>query len=138
LVRQLRQGADFAELARLHSQDASAEAGGDLGYLHRGMLGSTAEQALAPLAPGEVSEPVRLLEGIAIFALRERRTPRLSPLAEVRARAAELCRRERSDQARRALLARLRAGAHIEVPDPGYRVLLAGGVEPAPDAAHGR
>ena len=38
IVKQLANGADFAELARKHSNDESARDGGDMGYRHRGTL----------------------------------------------------------------------------------------------------
>ena len=38
IYQQIVKGKDFAELARTRSGDASAAKGGDLGYVHRGML----------------------------------------------------------------------------------------------------
>jgi len=106
-------GADFAELARLHSGDASAENGGDMGYLHRGMLGEPAQLALDSLAPGQVTEPIDLLEGIALFRLDERKLARQNSLQAVRERAIELLQRERSEQAWQAFKQQLRDQATI-------------------------
>ncbi|MHC8367453.1 peptidylprolyl isomerase [Pseudomonas sp. ZT5P21] len=55
----IRQGADFADVARTGSEDASASEGGNLGYFPRGRLLPEFETAAFALAPGEVSEPVR-------------------------------------------------------------------------------
>lgn len=108
IARRLRQGADFAALAHLHSGDSSAEKGGDMGYLHRGMLPEPAQVAIDKLAPGAVSEPVALLEGVAVFRLADRKAAKLNPLAVVRQRAADLLKRDLSEQAWTDLLARLR------------------------------
>lgn len=108
LLRRLQGGADFAELARLHSSEASAPQGGELGYVHDGMLPAAAQEALQGRAPGDLVGPVSLLEGVAVFKLHERRPARLQPLAQVRERAAELCRRELGERAWQDLLARLR------------------------------
>jgi peptidyl-prolyl cis-trans isomerase C len=55
----ISQGADFAEVARSGSEDASAGEGGTLGYFPRGRMLPEFEAAAFALAPGEVSEPVR-------------------------------------------------------------------------------
>src|SRR5580765_5075955 len=60
-------GADFAEAARMHSSDTSAASGGDLGYLHQGMMPEVLYEKLGSMKPGDVSEPLRLLEGVALF-----------------------------------------------------------------------
>jgi peptidyl-prolyl cis-trans isomerase D len=61
---QLQAGADFAELAREHSQDpGSAEQGGDLGWIERGIMVPPFEEAAFSLAPGVVSEPVETAFG---------------------------------------------------------------------------
>ncbi len=99
LVSRLANGADFTELARLHSSDTSASNGGDMGYLHAGMLSAAAEDEISKLKPGEVSSPVRLLEGVAVFRLEDRKPARLREYDEVSTRARELWLREQQDQA---------------------------------------
>jgi len=126
IMAQLRGGADFAELARLRSGDGSAAEGGDMGYLHRGMLGDQAQQAVDALAVGEVGEPVTLLEGVAIFRLADRPTLQLLAFDEVRERARGLWLREHGEQAWQALLTRLRADTVITVNEGHYLPLPAG------------
>lgn len=55
----ISQGADFADVARTGSEDASASQGGNLGYFPRGRMLPEFEAAAFALAPGGVSEPVR-------------------------------------------------------------------------------
>ena len=94
LHRRLLEGADFAALARRHSSHSSAEAGGDLGFVHKGMLAQPAQEAVDLLTKGHVTPPVRLLEGFAIFRLMDRQEPRRHPLAKVRDRAIALYKRD--------------------------------------------
>ena len=61
LVKQIRNGADFAEFARTYSADVSAEKGGDMGYVHREMLSEAVEKSISELQPGQISEPIRTL-----------------------------------------------------------------------------
>ncbi|MGQ0524683.1 MAG: peptidylprolyl isomerase [Betaproteobacteria bacterium] len=115
MVTQLQNGADFAELARLRSDDSSAHAGGDLGYRHRGMLPPGIETEIDKLDPGATSQPFRLLEGIAVFRVIARQSARLRNFAEVRANIAELWSRDEGEAQWRELLARLRARAEIKI-----------------------
>jgi parvulin-like peptidyl-prolyl isomerase len=94
LVGQLAAGADFAETARLHSDDTSAREGGDLGYRHRGTLPRGVEAAIANLALGAISEPLRLLEGIAVLRLVDRKAAQLRSLEDVRRSVVDLWARE--------------------------------------------
>lgn len=115
LLAQIRGGGDFAALARLHSADGSAERGGDLGYIHRGMFSEETQDVIDGLAPGELSAPVRLLQGYALFRLDERLPPRLNEFAEVAERARNLLLREQQERAWEELRAKLRSSAAIEI-----------------------
>jgi len=121
IVDRLAEGADFAELAGLHSSDSTAEKGGDMGYLHEGMLSPDAEAAVAKLDVGGISEPVRVLEGIAVFKLVDRRPEELRSFADVRGRAEELWVRQAGEARWQQLVSDLRAGSEIYV-DTDYVV----------------
>lgn len=123
LVKKLADGGDFAALARLHSADASAAQGGDLGFVHRGMLSREAQEVLDGMKPGEISEPVRILQGFAIFRLEERSEPALNAFEQVEERAGDLLHRERREQAWRDALAQLREKTEITVDDAAIGVL---------------
>ncbi len=73
LVRELRQGADFAELARQFSDAANAADGGRIGWVLPGQLDESVAQRLADLAPGEVTDPIRESDTVRIYKLLERR-----------------------------------------------------------------
>jgi len=70
--------ADFAELARLHSEDASAGRGGDLGWISPGDTVPDFERAMDALEPGELSEPVRSPFGWHLIQVLERRDEDMS------------------------------------------------------------
>lgn len=114
LRERVAKGADFAQLAKIHSADDSAPKGGDLGYLHRGMLGEAIQKVVDELKPGELSASFDVLEGVAIFKLHERSAPRLRDYESVKARAEDLLKREQSERAWKDLIAELRRGGVIE------------------------
>lgn len=99
-LRQLRErienGADFAELARLHSDDLSASKGGDLGWLSPGDTVPEFERTMDSLRPGELSEPIQSPFGWHLIQVLERRDQdvtqerrRIEARQAIRARKAE-------------------------------------------------
>jgi parvulin-like peptidyl-prolyl isomerase len=127
LVRRIRGGADFAEQARLASTDEFAANGGDLGYLHAGVLPEGLESLIGKLKTGEVSEPIETLQGIALFRVEDRIPPSLHPFERVADRAAALLLRERKDEAWKAFLAGLRKGSVIAIHDPEVAAAVSAG-----------
>ena len=71
-------GGDFAELARLHSDDASAARGGDLGWLSPGDTVPDFEKAMDALKLKQVSMPFRSPFGWHIVQVMERREQDMS------------------------------------------------------------
>jgi peptidyl-prolyl cis-trans isomerase C len=81
-----QKGADFAELARQHSEGPSAPSGGDLGYFTRGRMVKPFEEAAFSLEVGEISDPVLTQFGYHIIKLTDRREGSTATFEEVRAR----------------------------------------------------
>ncbi len=121
IVARLTKGADFEELARIHSSDESAQNGGDMGYTHSGMLGDAAQKVLDIMEIGDTSAPVMMLEGVAIFRLEDRITPELNSLEAVGERAEQLYMRETGNKAWEDLVVELRSKANIEINDAPWR-----------------
>lgn len=115
IVKRLRGGASFEEAATLHSGDRSAANGGDMGYLHRGMLPEGVEALIDKIPLGEISDPVRLLEGVAIIRLDDRKPAALRDYPSVAERAKELLRRERQEKAWQEFRDQLRRNAKVEI-----------------------
>jgi len=107
-------GASFAELARLNSDDSSASRGGDLGWVYPGDTVPEFERAFTELKPGEISQPVKTPFGWHLIQLLDRRTADMSSDRErVEARKALLERK--SDEAYQDWLRQLRDRAYVEV-----------------------
>lgn len=84
VLKQVRDGADFAALARAESQDTgSAQNGGDLGFFPKGQMTPAFEEAAFKLKAGGLSPVVETPFGFHIIKVLERRGPRTTPLAEV-------------------------------------------------------
>lgn len=115
LVKRIRAGESFAALSKQYSQDDSAQQGGDLGYLHGGMLPEGGEDVIAKLKVGETSEPFRILEGVALLRLTDRKAPKRHEFEEVKVRAEELAQRDLADAAWSAFLAQLKLKTKIEI-----------------------
>jgi hypothetical protein len=82
IVKQLRAGANFAEMAVKYSDDTgSIERGGDLGTFGRGALPPELEQRVFALKDGEVSDPMPSRFGVHIFLVRKHTA---QPLDQVR------------------------------------------------------
>lgn len=120
LVEKIRKGAKFEEMARIHSSDDSAAKGGDMGYVHKGMLAKPAQNIIDLMDPGDVSDPVILLQGVAIFRLDERVKSRLNSFDRVKDTAKGLIKRESGNKAWSQLIEDLRKNTKIEINEVVY------------------
>ncbi len=84
VLAQVKSGGDFAALAKKHSEDTSAEQGGDLGFFGRGEMVPEFEQAAFSLNVGDTSRLVKSAYGFHIIKVTERQTPLTRPLENVR------------------------------------------------------
>ncbi len=67
ILAKLKKGGDFAELARLHSQDSIAKRGGDLGFFTKDRMFGPFSKLAFKLKVGEVSEIFRTQHGYQIL-----------------------------------------------------------------------
>ena len=115
VLKQVKAGGDFAELAKKHSQDGSAQAGGDLNYFPKGQMVKPFEDACAALKVGEVSGVVETQFGFHIIKLTDKRPARAVPLTEVNKKIGDyLLSRMRNEKAG-AFVEGLRTKSKIEV-----------------------
>lgn len=113
LKERLDNGGNFEELARLHSEDASAAAGGDLGWVSPGDTVPEFEQAMNRLKAGEISGPVQSPFGWHLIQAMEHRSQDMSKERQ-RQSARQAIRARKADAAFQEWLQRLRDRAYVE------------------------
>jgi peptidyl-prolyl cis-trans isomerase SurA len=109
--------ADFAELARKFSQDASARNGGDLGWSNPGLFVPEFEDVINSLAPGQIAAPVVTRFGVHLIQLMDRRQATLSQ-REQREIARNLIREKKLDEAYASWAQEVRGRAYVEFREP--------------------
>lgn len=110
----LKAGAAFEALASENSTDESAKAGGRLGPVHEGQIPDHVAAAVNATAVGGLTDPIRILEGFAIFKVHSRTPPSLQSFESTKERAEGLLRRKTEDGNWKKFLSDLRANARIE------------------------
>jgi peptidyl-prolyl cis-trans isomerase D len=86
LLKQIKGGANFADLAKKFSQDpGSAQKGGDLGWVSRGQMVKNFEDTVFSLKENQISGVVTTEYGFHIIQVLEKQAPRLQPFDEVKA-----------------------------------------------------
>lgn len=114
LKERLENNADFSELARAHSEDASATKGGDLGWLSPGDTVPEFERAMNTLKPRQISDPVQTPFGWHLIQVLERRSEDMSK-ERGRLMARQALRARKSDEAYQEWVRQLRDRAYIEL-----------------------
>jgi hypothetical protein len=108
-------GEDFAETAAELSTDPTAQNGGDMGFVHEGSISGTAEEALTDIKPGEMTQVLTLLNGVAIFKLTERIPAEHHEFAAVKQRASDLALQNKQVSVWQDFIESLRKDAKIEI-----------------------
>jgi len=111
----LRRGADFAALARQHSQDATAPSGGDLGFISRGQMVPPFEEAAFSLRPGEVSAVVETDFGYHVILAEEKRGGAATPEEEALPPIRRQLLGEKIERHLQARVAAARSAARVEL-----------------------
>jgi len=112
--RIVKGGADFAEMARVHSGDATAARGGELDWVYPGDTVPEFERAYQELKVGEVSQPVRTPFGYHLIQVLERRSADMSPERR-RLQARQALRERKADEAYQDWLRQLRDQIYVEL-----------------------
>ncbi|MEI7681731.1 MAG: peptidylprolyl isomerase [Betaproteobacteria bacterium] len=114
LLERVENKADFAEIARLQSEDTSASRGGDLGWLSPGDTVPEFEKAMDALKPGEISGAIRSPFGWHIIQVTERRSQDMSQQQQ-RMRARQALREQKAEEAYLEWTRQLRDSAFVEL-----------------------
>ena len=121
ILEKLRAGADFAELAKEHSQDqATAANGGDVGFFGRGAMVPEFESAAFSLEPGQISDLVTTNYGFHIIKVTDLQK------VDSRALAESALRQEGSEKLAQNLAAKVahqaRTSSNLETAAEGYNL----------------
>lgn len=85
VIKLLKDGADFGEMAKIYSDDPGTKSkGGDLGFFGKGRMVKPFEDAVFSMKVGEISNPVQTNFGIHIIKLEERKEAKYKPFETVK------------------------------------------------------
>lgn len=82
--KEILEGLDFAEAAKMYSEGPSAPDGGDLGKVMPGSMVKPFEEAAFALKPGEISDIVRTKFGFHLIKVETKKESKKVPLEEVK------------------------------------------------------
>lgn len=109
VAARLRAGADFAALAKEHSQDpGSAANGGDLGFFEREQTVPEFEQAIFSTPVGTITDPVKTIYGYHVIRVNQKRAGGYKPFAEVRDQIAQQLTESRAAEVARERIAQVK------------------------------
>ena len=115
LLQDIQQGADFAEIARMHSDSSSREAGGDLGFFEQRELTDPLAEVAFQLGPGEVSDVIRMESSFYILRVEEKTEEKTQELEDVGKDISEALFREKLQEQTEKYMRQLRERAIIEI-----------------------
>ncbi len=119
LLKKIKDGADFAELAKANSGDTySAVQGGDLGFFGKGQMVPDFEKAAFALKPGQVSDVVETQFGYHIIKLTDHKDPNTIPFEQAKDDIVKMLAQDKQADFAEGYIASLKADAKIVYP-PG-------------------
>lgn len=120
VLKRVRAGADFAEIAKKESQDPSAAKGGDLGEpFERGKLAKQLEDTVFNMKKGDVSDVIRTKQGFVILKVTDHMMPGIPAFNDVEPRIEQAVYMHDLQPKLRDYLTKLREDAFIDI-KPGY------------------
>ena len=119
LLKQIRAGASFEDLAKKDSDGPSAAQGGDLGVFKRGTLAKELEDKTFAMKAGEVTDVIRTKQGYVILKVTSHQMAGIPPLKDIEPRIQDALYYQKLQPALRAYLTKLREEAYIKIAD-GY------------------
>jgi peptidyl-prolyl cis-trans isomerase SurA len=119
LLKQIRAGTSFDDIAKKYSAGPSAAQGGDLGVFKRGTLAKELEDKAFSMKSGEVTDVIRVKQGYLILKVSDHQMAGVPPLKDVTTKVQDALYYEKLQPALRTYLTKLREDAYIDIKD-GY------------------
>lgn len=115
LLDELNAGADFAELAKAHSEGPEAQDGGMVGWIKRGDLVETLESAAFAAEPGKYTSALETEFGFQVLKVEEKEESGSSTLEQARTQIEPALRKQYADEKYKAWMAELRKRSRVRV-----------------------
>ena len=119
VLKQIRAGANFEDVAKKFSDGPSAAQGGDLGSFKRGTLAKELEDRTFAMKSGEVTDVIRTKQGYVILKVTSHQTAGIPSMKDVEPKLQDALYYQKLQPALRAYLTKLREEAYIDYKD-GY------------------
>lgn len=128
VIKELGEGKDFAELAKVKSTDPNKSDGGDLGYFKKGMMVPEFETAVFAMNKGDVSkEPVKTQFGFHVIKVEDKRVAPPPPFEQVKEQVKQIVMRDKYME----MLKASKDAAKVEIDDPDLKKLYDEANKPA-------
>lgn len=114
VVAQLKNGADFVDLARLYSQDSRRTKGGDWGWQGKSDLRKEFADVLFTLEKGQTTDPILMAEGAFLLHVEDRKFAGILPIDEVREQIERMLVQQYARQAQERWLEKLRRNGYVK------------------------
>lgn len=119
LLKQIRAGASFEDMAKKYSDGPSAADGGELGVFTRGKLAKELEDKTFAMKAGEITDVIRTRQGYVILKVTDHQQAGIPPMKDVLPRIQDALYMDKLQPALRTYLTKLREEAYIKYA-PGY------------------
>jgi len=115
LLKQIRGGASFEDIAKKYSDGPSAADGGALGTFKRGQLAKELEDKTFSMKAGDVSDVIRAKQGYIILKVTDHQQAGIPPFKDALPRVEEALMMQKMQPAVRTYLTKLREEAYIYI-----------------------
>lgn len=115
ILNQIKNGANFADLAKKHSDDPTAKGGGDIGFIKRGQMFPELEKAAFSLKKNDVSDIIKADSGYYIIKIEDRKEAAHIPLEKVRGDIEKALYEKKADFMYDQWLSDLRKNSYVEI-----------------------
>ncbi|ALA61000.1 peptidylprolyl isomerase [Nitrospira moscoviensis] len=115
VMEELKKGETFEDLALQYSDGPNASRGGRLGLVRQGELLPAIERAIAPLAPGGISDIIETPQGFHIIRVEEKKPKQFRPFEQVKLEIQGLVFQQKSEDVFQSWLVDLKNKAYIEI-----------------------